>query len=54
MQEPTKIPQAEISMDIVYRFQVEDAESGLRYFVVVGEDGMAYREVVEEVLRKAG
>ena len=41
-------------MDIVYRFEVEEAETGLRYFVLVGEDGMAYREVIEDTLRKAG
>ena len=47
-------PQSNAPMDIMYRFEVEEAETGLRYFVLVGEDGMAYREVIEDALRKAG
>ncbi len=57
MQQPLISPQAPqggTPVDIMYRFEVEEAETGLRYYVLVGDDGMAYREVIEDSLRKAG
>lgn len=41
------------SAEILYRFQVEDPRTGEAYFVLMGEDGMAFREAASD-LRKAG
>jgi len=54
MKDTPRSPNRAAPPEIVYRFAVEDPENESRYFVLIGEDGMAYREVVEEPLRKAG
>ena len=54
MRETQRTPHDVAPPEVVYRFEVEDPKTGSRYFVLIGEDGMAYREAVEESLRKAG
>ena len=39
--------------DVLYRFQVDDPETGETYFVLMGEDGLAFREQAQPML-KAG
>lgn len=37
--------QATVPPEILYRFEVVEPRTGDRYFVLIGEDGLAYREV---------
>lgn len=39
--------------EILYRFQVEDPKTGEVFFVLMGEDGLAFRETPNS-MRKAG
>ena len=39
--------------EILYRFQIEDPRTGEVYFVLMGEDGMAFRESAS-AMRRAG
>lgn len=55
MKPTTSRPHKQAVPELLYRFEVEDPSTGLRYVVLVGDDGMAYREEARETgLRAVG